>query len=117
MTIIPIDINAVRAIPWQAGLFVYWEDATFILPLMIFRRLIAGKKHMKLIYFAMMFLMCLDFGAGHLYQAPWAALLMAFYIPTVMSLCEQYGVGTIMICHTIFDLSMMGALLLATRGT
>lgn len=117
MTLIPVDIKALQSIPWQASLFVFWEDATYVLPFMIFKRIVHGKKYMRLFYYATMFLMCLDFGAGHIYQSIYVGLLMTIYIPMVMDLAEQYGVGTVMICHTIFDLSMIGTAILATKGT
>lgn len=117
MTLLPVDMEAIREIPWQTGLFVYWEDATFVLPFMIFKRMIVGKKYMKLSYYAIMFLMCLDFGMGHMYQNPWAGLIMMAYIPMVMEIAEEYGVGTVMVCHTLFDLAMIGVTFLATKGS
>lgn len=117
MTLLPVDLKACRALPWQGCLFVFWEDATHILPLMIFKRLIAGKKYMYLFYFATMFLIMLDFGVGHIYQSITAGLVMMLYIPVVMDLCEQFGVGTVMICHTIFDLAAFATIAIAMKGS
>lgn len=116
MTVFPINMKEVAEIPWQAGLFVFWEDATHILPLLIFQRIISGRKYMYLFYFAIMFLIMLDFGLGHIYQSLLVGLVMMFYIPAVMNLGKQFGVGTVMICHTIFDLSAMATVAISMKG-
>jgi hypothetical protein len=116
MTIIPVDMKAVEALPWQTSFFVFWEDATYVLPFMIFKRIIANKKYMRLFYYTLMGLMCFSFGAGHLYQSVFTGIAMMFYIPLMMDAGEQVGIGTVMICHTIFDLMATGVTLLALRG-
>jgi hypothetical protein len=34
-----------------------------------------------------------------------------------MDLGEQYGIGTVMACHTIFDLTMIATTALALKGS
>jgi hypothetical protein len=117
MTIIPVDLKAAQAIPWWVALGVYSEDAIYVLPFVIFKDVVHGKKYMRLFYYALMFLMCLSFGAGHLYQSVATGIFMMFYIPIMMDLVRQFGVGTTMICHTIFDLVMIATTALAMKGS
>lgn len=117
MTLIPVDMKAVQSIPWYTVLMVYWEDAVFVLPFMIFKRIVYQKKYMRLFYYATMFLMCLDFGLGHIYQSIYTGIFMMLYIPMMMEMGEEFGIGTVMICHTIFDLSMTVVTFLALRGS
>jgi hypothetical protein len=93
-------------IPWEATLTVFWEDACHSLPLVIFARWLGEDKLWKkgLVGAAILMVMA-SFGLGHTYQGYWAALLLSFYIPFTYKKGQEVGFGTVMICHTLYDLA------------
>jgi hypothetical protein len=92
-------------IPWAASLTVFWEDVCHGLPLVILQKLIGRKRWWaKALNSIALSIVMLSFGLGHLYQGPLVALLLCFYIPYSMKLGKQYGFGTVMVCHTLYDL-------------
>lgn len=92
-------------IPWQATLTVFWEDACHSLPLVILARALGNDKWWKkgLIWAAIAMVM-VSFGLGHIYQGYIAAALLSFYIPFTFKKGQEVGFGTVMVCHTLYDL-------------
>ena len=100
---IKAKLAGVSSIPWPAALGVFWEDACHSLPLVILGSMWPSKWAMPLRIIALMIVMT-AFGLGHIYQGLGAACLLAFYIPLSMKMGKKYGFGTVIICHTLYDL-------------
>jgi hypothetical protein len=97
--------QGVAMIPPIASLTVFWEDACHGLPILLLRDFIGTRKWWaKIINWSALLLVMTAFGLGHLYQSVWIALLLCFYIPYSVRCGRQYGFGTVMICHTLYDL-------------
>lgn len=93
-------------IPWQATLTVFWEDACHGLPLAILARVLGTDKWWKKgIVGAAILAVMASFGLGHVYQGTIAAIFLSFYIPFTFKKGQQVGFGTVMICHTLYDLA------------
>jgi len=92
-------------IPWQATLTVFWEDACHGLPLAIIARVLGSDKWWKkgIIWSAIAFV-AVAFGLGHVYQGYFAAAFLSFYIPFTFKKGQEVGFGTVMLCHTLYDL-------------
>lgn len=95
----------ISIIPVPATLFVFWEDACHGLPLFMIKKYIGKRKWLKPFYYLLLFLVMIEFGAGHLYQGLLASIMLSFYVPYSIKMGEKYGFGTVMICHTLFDLT------------
>lgn len=92
-------------IPWQMTLTVFWEDACHGLPLAIFSLYLGQDKiWKKILTWATVVLFMVSFGLGHVYQGYTAAIFLSFYIPYTFKKGQEIGFGTIMICHTLYDL-------------
>lgn len=78
---------------------VFWEDAFFAIPLIF-----AFKYLNKYIAIVIAVVLSLWFGYGHVYQGYWVALVISLY-PYFISkyFGEKYGMGTVMICHILYD--------------
>jgi hypothetical protein len=96
--------NSTDTVPWQCMLGVYWEDMCNALPLVILGRMMADKKWFQYIYALLIFVMSVTFGCLHAYEGIQAAFIMSFYIPFTMRMGQKHGLGTVMICHIIYDL-------------
>jgi hypothetical protein len=79
-------------LPWTVTLTVFWEDACHGLPLLILKELLGVNKLAKPIYYLAMLLTMMSFSLGHMYQGILPAIILSFYI------------GTMMICHILYDL-------------
>lgn len=97
--------EAVSWIPWQTTLMVWWEDAAHTLPLLLLARLIGTEKKTWPIHALAFATIMVAFGAGHIYQGLVPAIALSFYIPYTLKLSKTKGLGTIMICHVLYDLS------------
>lgn len=97
------QLAGVNSIPWVAALGVFWEDACHGLPLVLLGAMWPNKWAAPLRIIAFLTIM-IAFGLGHVYQGFGAAFLLAFYIPLSMKMGKKYGFGTVMICHTLYDL-------------
>lgn len=95
----------ISIIPWPLTLTVFWEDACHGLPLLMLRKLIGTKKWTWPIHGILTAVVMLEFGLGHVYQGLISAALLSLYVPYSVALGDKYGFGTIMICHTLFDLT------------
>jgi hypothetical protein len=83
---------------------VFWEDLCHGLPILILKKLIGVNKWCtKSAYMLMMLAVMVTFGLGHTYQGIWPAVFLSFYIPYSVQKGEQYGFGTIMIGHMLYD--------------
>lgn len=98
--------SGAASIPWQATLTVFWEDMCHIVPLVILSRWLGNDKIWKkvLVWIAIALVM-LSFGLGHIYQGYVAAFALSFYIPFTLKKGQEIGFGTVMICHTLYDLA------------
>jgi hypothetical protein len=92
-------------IPWPLTLTVFWEDACHGLPLLLLRKLIGTNKWTWPIHGLLTAIVMLEFGLGHVYQGLPAAAMLSLYIPYSIKLGEKFGFGTVMIGHTLFDLT------------
>lgn len=97
--------KAISIIPWPMTLTVFWEDACHGLPLYILRLILGTKKWTWPIHGLLMLAMMLEFGMGHMYQGIYAACALSLYIPYSISLGKKYGFGTVMLGHTLYDLT------------
>jgi hypothetical protein len=95
----------VAVIPWPLTLTVFWEDACHGLPLFMVKKLIGDRKWLKPFYYMLVGVVMLEFGLGHVYQGLLAAAMLSLYIPYSIKLGEKYGFGTVMLGHTLFDLT------------
>lgn len=96
----------VTLIPWPMTLTVFWEDACHGLPLLLLRNFIGTDKWWKwLIHAPLMAMVMLEFGLGHVYQGAGAAMLLSLYIPYSIHMGRKYGFGTVMVGHTLYDLT------------
>jgi len=100
-------------IPWQAMLFVFWEDAVHVLPFIILKKMAETRKWLNFILYPLLVLVMLDFALGHSYEGTVAMIAMALYIPIMMHVGKKYGVGTVMIGHTMYDLTTKLAITIA----
>jgi len=92
--------------PWLM-LGVFWEDAVFVLPLIVLKD---EKNIPKVLYYILFAISTATFTLGHSYQGI-MGLTSAIYIYFSTKYGRQYGFGTVMICHTLYDLiTYFGAL-------
>ena len=92
-------------IPWVASFTVFWEDACHGLPLVILGSLIGTERRWaRAVNKLAMILVSVSFGLGHLYQGPLVELILSFYVSYSVKYGKKYGFGTVIICHTLFDL-------------
>jgi len=94
----------VTMLPWPIAFTVFWEDLCHGLPLLILRKLIGVNKWTRPIHLILTGIVMVEFGLGHMYQGPLAAVLLSFYIPYSVRKGEEHGFGTIMIGHMLYDL-------------
>ncbi len=98
-------VSGASMIPWQATLTVFWEDMCHTVPLVILSRWLGDDKlWKKALSWASIALVMVSFGLGHVYQGYFAALFLSLYIPFTYKKGQEVGFGTIMICHTLYDL-------------
>lgn len=98
--------KVITQIPWPLTLTVFWEDACHGLPLLLLRNFIGTDKWWKwMIHVPLTMLVMLEFGMGHVYQGIPAAMMLSLYIPYSIRLGRKYGFGTVMVGHTLYDLS------------
>lgn len=96
----------ITMIPWPMTLTVFWEDACHGLPLYLLQRFTGMEKlWAKILNYVLMALVMIEFGAGHLYQGLMAAAFLMLYVPYSIKYGKKFGFGTVMICHTLFDLT------------
>jgi hypothetical protein len=99
------SLQNVSWIPWPMTLTVFWEDACHGLPLAILKKMLGNRWFAKPLNLIALLTAMLSFGSGHVYQGFLAAALIMFYIPFSMQKGEEYGFGTVMLCHMMWDLS------------
>lgn len=98
-------VAGAMTIPWQATLTVFWEDACHTVPLAILSRVLGEDKWWKkALRRAAIGMVMVSFGLGHVYQGVFAAALLSLYIPFTLKKGQEVGFGTIMACHTLYDL-------------
>jgi hypothetical protein len=109
--------QSINMIPPILTLTVFWEDACNGLILVLLRKLIGTDRWWKwLIHIPVLLLWMADFFAGHLYQGIIPALMLSLYVPYSIKLGKKYGFGTVMICHTLFDLTTVLTMKLIFRS-
>ena len=92
-------------IPWTASFTVFWEDACHGLPILLLRQLIGVHRWWaKILNWSLLILTMISFGMGHLYQGVLPALILCFYVPYSIRCGKKYGFGTVMVCHSLYDL-------------
>lgn len=97
--------SGAMTIPWQATLTVGWEDMCHGLPLAIFA-LALGQDSLwkKILTWIAIIAVMISFGLGHVYQGVIAAAALSLYVPYTFKKGQQFGFGTVMICHVLYDL-------------
>lgn len=97
--------RGLAGIPWVASLTVFWEDACHGLPLVILQGLIGTKKRWaKVVNWLALGIVSLSFGLAHVYQGLLAAVLTCCYVFYSMQAGKKYGFGTVMVCHSLYDM-------------
>lgn len=91
-------------LPWETTLMVFWEDAAVTLPLLLLMRFIGTSKKTWPIHGFFILLMMTAFGSGHLYQGIGSAVFISAYVPVTLWVARKKGLGTVMICHILYDL-------------
>lgn len=105
------SVQGASIIPIGATFTVFWEDACHGLPLVLLQMMIGTKTWLtKIINAVALGLVAASFGSGHVYQGTFAAMILMLYIPYSMKLGKKYGFGTVMVCHTLYDLSTIIAI-------
>lgn len=97
--------------PFWSLSMVWWEDAIFSIPIYLISK--STKIH-KFVKFALILVMSLLFGFGHIYQGIFAVFvtsLYPYYISTRYG--KDHGFGTVMACHIIYDMTIYSTIKLA----
>ena len=100
---IKAHFGAVAGIPWAATLLVFWEDCVHSLPLILLRKKLGEGTIQNIVYYTAMIFTMISFGSGHIYQGILPAIMVMFYIPFSIKYGKKYGVGTVMVCHSLYD--------------
>jgi len=97
--------SGAMTIPWQATLTVFWEDMCHGLPLAVFALALGNDSAWKkFLIWAAVIMVMISFGLGHTYQGYIAAALLSLYVPYTFKKGQEVGFGTVMICHSLYDL-------------
>jgi hypothetical protein len=97
--------TGLMAIPWVASFTVFWEDICHSLPLVILNDLIGTtRKWARVVNQIALFTVSVSFGLSHLYQGIVVSAILCFYVPYSIKYGKKYGFGTVIVCHTLFDL-------------
>lgn len=97
--------SGAKTIPWEVSFTVFWEDAVHGLPLAILAIWLGMDKWWKkAIIWTAITVVAISFGLGHMYQGLLAAFLLSFYVPFTFKKGQEFGFGTVMICHMLYDL-------------
>lgn len=103
-----LHLENINIIPWPTSLTVFWEDAIHTLPIAILLSIFGEDRWYKKVFkYAIIAIVMCAFGLGHVYQGLLVAFLLSFYIPFTLKKGKEYGFGTVMICHCLYDLSTM----------
>lgn len=98
-------VSGAMTIPWQAALTVFWEDMCHGIPLAILSmRMGLDKFWKKAVNWLAILVVMVAFGLGHVYQGYIAAALLSLYVPYTLKRGKEVGFGTVMICHSLYDL-------------
>lgn len=108
--LIRAQTQAVTQIPWQAAFTVFWEDMSFVVPLVLLSRMLPKKRWAEAVKVIALIFMMVSFGSGHIYQGWFSALLLSFYVPVSLGRGQKVGFGTIILCHMAYYLSTMLAI-------
>jgi len=98
------DLSGMLSIPPWMALTTFWEDSVFGLPLVLLSMMLPDRWYKKPILKVSLGTTMLSFMIGHLYQGILAAILLSFYIPFSVSRIKQYGLTTVIFCHSLYDL-------------
>lgn len=110
-------IKNVTSVPWQITPSVFWEDACHGMPLFFIQLWLGTDKWWKqAIHAALLAMVMVEFGLGHVYQGVLAACMLSLYVPYSIKLGKKYGFGTVMIGHILFDLTTILTLKLLAGG-
>lgn len=96
--------QSISILPIATAFTVFWEDACHGLPLLILKKATKNRRWAKPIYWILLLIIMTEFGLGHIYQGPLAAIVLSFYIPYSIKVGEKYGFGTVIFCHMMYDL-------------
>lgn len=93
---------ATKVISISQFLGVYWEDTFYILPIVLLSKYIQP----KFIIYTFMLFCAYRFGIEHIYQGVLVATMMGGYVIFSFLYRRTVGIGTVMICHVMHDVSM-----------
>lgn len=111
--LIKSQTSAIADVPWQASLMVFWEDMSFVVPLVLMSRMMEGHRFSKFINYAALAFMMASFMSGHIYQGLPAAAAISLYIPVSLSRGQKIGFTTVILCHMLYDFSTIMAIKMA----
>lgn len=81
---------------------VFLEDALHTLPILLLDRIGTNwSKYLKYIFFPISIIV---FAFGHAYQGIQGVLITSMYIPLTYRLAKDYGLGTVMCLHVVWDI-------------
>jgi hypothetical protein len=83
---------------------VFLEDALHTLPLLLLDRIgTKWSKYLKFLFFPMSVVV---FSIGHAYQGIQGAIISLIYVPMTYKFAKDYGLGTVMSLHIIWDVTI-----------
>jgi hypothetical protein len=91
-------------LPWQTTFGVFWEEAIYTIPLVLFYRLHKEKRWFWDVYPLTFAMFMASFAVGHLYQGVIPAIIICFYIPFSVKMGQKYGFGSMILAHIAYDL-------------
>lgn len=100
--------NTASIIPFPSLLLVGWEDLTYVVPLFIVCDLLKKVPNPifnRILETVIFLAFYISFVSGHLYQGLPSALFIGSYILVSLNLGTKHGFGTMMIAHSLFDIS------------
>lgn len=102
------DLSMPSGIDYSGLMWVWWEDAVFVLPFFFLRKVFH-----RYIVFVLWIVSSAVFAYGHLYQGYEVMALTALY-PFFISYRygKKYGMGTVMVAHVLFDFSQIISMVL-----
>jgi hypothetical protein len=96
-------METIASIPLLITFTVPWEDFFCSLPVLLMDRIIKNKKLSKILQIVSTVILMVFFGSGHIYQGYLTAIFLSLYVPWSLKLGKEYGVGTVAICHVMYD--------------
>lgn len=85
----------------------FWEDACFVLPILLLGVILKDKWYKKPMIAVGSLTLMISFSLGHVYEGGIAACALSLYIPMAFSRAKKYGLGTVILAHSIYDFTTL----------